>query len=108
MNEGALLLLCCLLVTFIPIQDITFEGNLNKILRGLLKQETIVHKVPEAPRVAVGFGSCVDVFAFDSLPVLQGSYISPPASARHHSLLFSEDDVAETFAYFFQHGAAAE
>lgn len=99
-----------LLLTTIPVHKNTFRGDLHRILDGLLKQEHDHHHQQgnRFPRVAVGFGSCLDVIALDGVTVLGRAGISPPVFPRHHDKLSSADDVAEAFAYFFQHGAAAE
>ena len=102
--------LLLVLLTAIPVHKSTFRGDLQRILDGLLKQEHGHQGQRESggARVAVGFGSCLDVNALDGVTVLGRAGISPPVFPRHHDMLSSADDVAEAFAYFFEHGAAAE
>ena len=58
-------------------------------------------------RVAVGFGSSVDVFA-NALHLLEELGIDPPSEGRHYDIISSSTQLAESFAYFFEYGAAAE
>ena len=57
--------------------------------------------------MAIGFGSCVDVFA-DALHLLEDLGIDPPSEGRHYDIISSSTQLAESFAYFFNYGAAAE
>ena len=62
-------------------------------------------KLP-AYKVAVGFGSCVDIFG-DALPVFSATKVSPQAPF-HHDRIDDDKELAECFSYFFQQGAAGE
>ena len=55
--------------------------------------------------VAVGYGACLDIFVDASDLIRQEE---PPQVPRHASQLKTKKDLLETFAYFFNHGAAAE
>lgn len=83
------------------------NADLSRVLDGLLREETFRRVSHEKHRVAIGFGSCVDVIS-DGLEVLRALNIDPPESPAHHDVVSSERELAEGFAYFFQYGAAAE
>ena len=99
-----------ILLVAVYYKEDTYKADLDIILDGLLHQELRYNTQQQTrdPRVAVGFGSCKDVFALDGLLVLDRAGLSPPSSPRHHNKLATGDHVTETFAYFLQHGAAAE
>ena len=82
-------------------------ANIERVLDGLLKEETFRRVSHETHRVAIGFGSCVDVIS-DGLKVLETLNIQPPLQTAHYDTVSSETELAEGFAYFFQYGAAAE
>ncbi|XP_043232365.1 ADP-dependent glucokinase-like [Amphibalanus amphitrite] len=84
--------------------------RLDAVLESLLRAERLT-AAPEitadrpAPRVAVGYGGCMDLFA-RALSVLDdGQCQVRPA---HHGFLKDRRQLQQTFLYFFQHGAAAE
>ena len=84
--------------------------RLDAVLESLLRAERLT-AAPEvtaarpAPRVAVGYGGCMDLFA-RALHVLdEGQCQVRPA---HHGFLRDRQQLQQTFLYFFQHGAAAE
>ena len=82
------------------------KAQLNTVLNGLLRAEQKVGLDPET-RVAVGFGSCLDLIA-DGLSVLDRVGAEPPVRPRHVNEISSLTEFEEIFAYFFRHGAAAE
>ena len=104
--ERCLVSLCFLLLACLPTWKEGFSADLELILRGLLREEGF-RPVNAKNRVAVGFGSCVDVFA-DGLGLLKELRIEPPGEPKHHDVIHSPDNLAENFAYFFEHGAATE
>ena len=90
--------------------DAELGERLEVVLHGLLRAEDLAPPpstgVP--PRVAVGFGACQDVIV-PALPTLEGVGISPPEhNPEHVRIIESKNDLQNMFAYFFQHGAAAE
>ncbi|XP_039248029.2 ADP-dependent glucokinase-like isoform X2 [Styela clava] len=76
-----------------------------KVLNSLRRAESKVS--PGPAKVAVGFGACIDVFV-DALPLFEKLGIKPPTKSSHHEVITNFDNLAEGFAYFFRHGAAAE
>ncbi|XP_071963749.1 ADP-dependent glucokinase-like [Antedon mediterranea] len=86
--------------------DEQLREHLDNVLRNLLKVEK-KFKITPKTKVALGLGSCTDAFE-DGLGLMKRSGIDPAAEAKHHSYISSKEDLAQTFAYFFQHGAAAE
>jgi len=81
-------------------------ADLDTILQNLLKAEQVatLHSIP---KVAVGFGSCIDVVA-DGLSVLDKFEAVSPDVPEHHESLSNYDEFLKTFAYFYEHGAAGE
>lgn len=55
----------------------------------------------------MGFGGCLDVFV-DAIPLFESLNLEPPKEPIHHDVVMDYDDLAQGFAYFFRHGAAAE
>ena len=84
----------------------TERQRVNNVLRGLLLEEQRVNLSTEKA-VAVGFGSCVDLFV-DGIPLVNALGLKPPAEAKYHHNIQSLEDVAEMFAFFLSNGAAAE
>lgn len=57
------------------------------------------------PRVAVAYGACYDLFA-EALPLLD--YNALDGEPEHFDTITSMSELLKSFAYYFQHGAAAE
>ena len=95
-----------LLLATLPYVKVSFKGDLQKVLNGLLYQEGR-YLVGNGRRVAVGFGSCWDLVT-DGVKLLDASRISPPVTPEHYDVVSNSDDLANIFAYFFESGAAAE
>jgi ADP-dependent glucokinase len=81
-------------------------GMLKKILESLLEVEK-KHPLRKKPRVAVGYGGCLDVVV-DARDVFNFSSRDPPRKPRHHHSIKSWEALEEVFLYFFDHGAAGE
>ncbi|ESO06146.1 hypothetical protein HELRODRAFT_140484, partial [Helobdella robusta] len=58
-------------------------------------------------KVAVGFGSCIDVIV-PALEVLRLLNVTAPKVSQHHHAIHDLQQFTDAFAYFFSHGAAAE
>ncbi|KAI0215573.1 putative ADP-dependent glucokinase [Lamellibrachia satsuma] len=82
------------------------RNRLNNVLHGLLRAESQVELGFE-PKVAVGFGACLDVIG-DAVEVLDKLGARSPDFPEHFNELESLEDLEKVFAYFFRHGAAAE
>ncbi|XP_078413411.1 ADP-dependent glucokinase isoform X2 [Cetorhinus maximus] len=54
-----------------------------------------------------GFGGCLDIVA-DGVALLKKAGIKPSKNPVHHNFITSEEQLAESFAYFFPPGAASE
>lgn len=78
----------------------------RNVLDGLLRAERNA-TVRSWPRVAVGFGSCLDGLV-DGVRLLRSLRLKPPHRGKHHGTIESEKEFSELFAYFFEPGAAAE
>ena len=105
--ERCLVSLFFILLAVLPSQKNHFQADLDRILNSLLREESFRKVHHHNHRVAIGFGSSVDVFV-DGVELLKKLDISPPSLPVHHDVIASDEDLAESFAYFFQYGAAAE
>lgn len=89
-------------------QNIDLDDRLDTVLSSLLRAERKVGLNNVArPRVAVGFGGCVDLIV-EGVPLLNKIGLPPTDQPLHHNYLENEVQLAESFAYFFAPGAAAE
>lgn len=103
--EGCIVsLLFLVLAVYFPSQR--YQADLDRILHGLLQEEEFPSR-NQQNRVAIGFGSCLDIFT-DGLELLKRAEIQPPKTPVHHNIISSTDKLAETFAFFFEHGSASE
>ncbi|XP_067844816.1 ADP-dependent glucokinase [Heptranchias perlo] len=82
------------------------DTRLETVLSSLLKAERKVD-LDRRPRVAVGFGGCLDIVV-DGVALLKKAGIKPSKNPVHHNYITSEEQLAESFAYFFPPGAASE
>ena len=90
--------------------DTDLSEQLEVVLHGLLRAEDLMESKSSVvpPRVAVGFGACRDVIV-PAIPTLAGVGVLPPKhKPKHVRIIESTNDLQNMFAYFFQHGAAAE
>ena len=94
------------LVAYIYLRNRNEKVTLERVLKGLLKGEQSVN-ISRNIRVAVGFGSCMDIIV-DGLTLLEKLGYQPPDEVAHHDLIKDEQKFRETFAYFMKEGAAAE
>ncbi len=105
---GQCLISLLFLVLAYRIQRTDYNAaDIERVLNGLLREETFRAVSHDTHRVAIGFGSCVDVVS-DGLEVLGALEIPPPQRAAHYDTVSNESELAQGFAYFFQYGAAAE
>ncbi|XP_059211639.1 ADP-dependent glucokinase [Centropristis striata] len=84
------------------------DERLDTVLSSLLRAEGKVGMNNVArPRVAVGFGGCVDLIV-DGVALLNKIGLRPTDQPLHHDYIENEVQLAQSFAYFFAPGAAAE
>eukprot|EP00118_Oscarella_pearsei_P001187 m.6823 g.6823 ORF g.6823 m.6823 type:complete len:472 (+) comp16966_c0_seq2:112-1527(+) len=83
------------------------DKTMENILEGLLKAEKKAITGGGRPRIAVGLGSCLDVFV-NAKPLFQRINFHSPSHPSHHSVITSASDLREVFGYFFERGAAAD
>ncbi|XP_005915128.1 ADP-dependent glucokinase [Haplochromis burtoni] len=89
-------------------QNAVLDDRLDTVLSSLLRAEQKVGMNNVArPRVAIGFGGCVDLIV-DSVSLLNKTGIQPTDQPLHHDYLENVEQLAQSFAYFFAPGAAAE
>jgi len=94
------------IVAYIYLKNRNEKVYLERVLKGLLKREQSVN-VSKNIRVAVGFGSCMDII-IDGLALFEKLGYQPPDEVAHHDLIEDKHKFRETFAYFMKEGAAAE
>ncbi|XP_017090168.2 ADP-dependent glucokinase [Drosophila bipectinata] len=108
---------CSVLTAFVSIiwQAFLSLQSLNRttvLLSGLLAIESGLKRtaLEPAPRVAIGYGACTDlqINATEFLDRFYGRRIPVAASAGSREILHNEDELLQSFAYYFQNGAAAE
>ena len=80
--------------------------RMTAVLNGLLRAEQEAALANQL-RVAVGFGSCVDMIG-PGLEILGHIGSVPPDKPEHYDSLQNMNELQRIFAYFFRHGAAAE
>lgn len=97
-------LLFIVLASYIPTQK--QEADLSRILHGLLKEEEFPPR-KQPRKVAIGFGSCVDVVT-GGVELFERLGVASPDKPSHNSIISSEKELAETFAFFFERGSASE
>ncbi len=106
LRESALLALAFALAAYFYMKNENQQVFIRRVLHGLLKEERSAN-VTKDLRVAVGFGSCMDLIV-DGLPLVNKLGLKPPAVPRHHDYLDTKEEIAESFAYFLKEGAASE
>lgn len=107
LSFGALLSLICVLMAYWyewHIED-DLRVRVELTLESLLDIEDSVSVDPKT-KIAIGFGSCVDIIA-QSRDVIIDKY-SSPLKPKHYDMITTREELLEVFAYFFQFGAAAE
>ena len=72
---------------------------LQSVLNGLLEVESRA-QVRQDAKVAVGFGSCLDILG-NGLEVLSKLGATPPSDPENFNTLQSLNEFEKTFAYFF-------
>lgn len=97
-------LLFLVLATYIPTQK--YEVDLARILHGLLKEEEFPLR-NQRNKVAIGFGSCIDIVT-NGVQLLKRMEIEPPETPLHNNIISSNEELAQTFAFFFERGSASE
>ena len=106
LRESAVLALALSLATYFYLKRENEKNILSQVLHGLLEEERSVN-ITENLNVAVGFGSCMDLIV-DGIPLVKQLGLQPPAAPRHHDVFSNKKQIAESFAYFLQEGAASE
>lgn len=97
-------ILFLILACYIPSRK--YEADLSRILHGLLTEESFP-QTSNKRNVAIGFGSCVDIF-MNGVEFLNLVGAIPPAVPVHNEVIKSEEELSESFAFFFNQGSAAE
>ena len=86
-------------------QKTSLNVSVESTLKGLLEIEKKV-SVNHNAKIAVGYGSCVDIVAQSKDVIIDHS--SPPNNPIHYESISNEEQLLNIFAYFFKRGAAAE
>jgi len=110
MEPGAKLASAVILL--VSILTYWYKSNVDDVLNDRLKNVLESFLDVEAkqqsgysPRVAVGYGACMDLFISAKYMVENETF---PASPQNYLQIDNKQELMEMFAYFFQHGAAAE
>lgn len=86
-------------------KKVQLNSHLPKIFNQMIQ---IADQPLKSYKVAVGFGSCVDIFT-DAVPLLKHLKINAPKSQpEHFKVISNEKDLSSGFSYFFTKGAASE
>ncbi|XP_067116367.1 ADP-dependent glucokinase [Osmerus mordax] len=101
------LLVILLSYWFRPPQNVGLDDRLDAVLSSLLRAERKAAVNNDRPRVAIGFGGCVDLIV-DGVTLLNKMGLPPTQEPLHHDYIESHEQLAQSFAYFFAPGAAAE
>uniref|UniRef100_A0A3P8S3S2 ADP-dependent glucokinase 2 n=1 Tax=Amphiprion percula TaxID=161767 RepID=A0A3P8S3S2_AMPPE len=102
------LLVVLLALWFRSPQNAELDDRLDTVLSSLLRAERKVGMNNVArPKVAVGFGGCVDLIV-DGVSLLNKIGLLPTDQPLHHDYLENAEQLSQSFAYFFAPGAAAE
>lgn len=97
-------LLFLALATYVPTQK--YQADLTRILNGLLQEEEFPQR-NQLNKVAIGFGSCVDIIT-EGVELLERLGAEPPEKPFHNNIISSKEQLAQTFAFFFERGSASE
>ncbi|XP_018590587.1 ADP-dependent glucokinase-like [Scleropages formosus] len=84
--------------------DVRLDNVLSSLLRA--ERKAGVDHVAR-PRVAIGFGGCVDI-TVDGVMLLNKIGLQPSGQPVHHNYIENAQQLVESFAYFFPPGAASE
>jgi len=96
-----------LIAAFVYRRGVNLETErMTTVLNGLLKAEQDA-SLANPLRVAVGFGSCLDMIG-PGLDILAQIGAEPPYQPMHYDSLHDVSELQQMFAYFFRHGAATE
>ncbi|XP_056134582.1 ADP-dependent glucokinase [Lampris incognitus] len=110
MKYGSVLSLFVVMLAywFRPPQNAGLDDRLDIVLSSLLRAERKVGINNVArPKVAIGFGGCVDLIV-DGVSLLNKIGLSPAYEPLHYDYIENAQQLAQSFAYFFAPGAAAE
>ena len=93
------------------LEDDHLRQRMEAVLKSLIKQEKTAtignggSGSGAGPRIAIGYGACKDLFV-DGYRLLPQSVA--PGTPEHFNEIENESQLRKMYAYFFQHGAAAE
>eukprot|EP00045_Choanoeca_perplexa_P007812 m.71920 g.71920 ORF g.71920 m.71920 type:complete len:474 (+) comp14229_c0_seq1:96-1517(+) len=104
LTQLALFVACCAAFYQIAVQPLNRELY---ALKTALKQSQAGNRFPSKSFV-IGTNAAVDVILPASAFFAKAKLQPQPSSIRDHAVLSSPQDAVNTFAHFFQHGAAAE
>merc|ERR1712168_238423 len=83
---------------------VQLNHNIHQIVQSLTQ---IADRPLKKYKVAVGFGSCADIFE-NGIPLFERLDIRPPKKEKHHDVIDDSKELTEVFSYFFEQGAAGE
>ena len=96
------------IIVLIAIYYRNYDNGLQKrlvaVLHGLERLENR-YGVTDIPKVAIGYGICTDVFVNAKDLLKHSPNVGNP---QHFDEINTDLELLKSFAYYFQHGAAAE
>ncbi|CAL8379971.1 unnamed protein product [Arctogadus glacialis] len=102
------ILVLILAYTFRTPPDAMLDDRLDNVLSSLLRAERKVGiDIRARPKVAIGFGGCVDLIV-DGVSLMNEMGLSSTDQPLHHDSIENAQQLAQSFAYFFAPGAASE
>ena len=105
-GKHVLLVIVAITAAYFGVRFTNKSSRVENVLAGLLKEERSVNFSTDT-KIAVGFGSCLDLFV-DGIPLMDALGLKPPDEAKYHDPITNLQELAETFAFFLSNGAAAE
>lgn len=87
------------------VSESHLHSRMENVLESLMRQEKEQQATLGAPRIAIGYGACQDLF-IEAKDLFQGE--EPPQTPEHYQEVSDWEQLRKMFTFFFQHGAAAE
>ncbi|KAK9512538.1 hypothetical protein O3M35_000939 [Rhynocoris fuscipes] len=100
---GTLTIICLLISIYLRDPANELRNRLKHVINGLMLVEE-QHK-NLSPKVAVGYGACVDLYVNGNDLIPYSDDIGLP---QHFDQINSLEELRKSFAYYFKNGAAAE
>lgn len=100
---GTCTVICILLSMYMRDPSDDLQDRLKDVINGLILVEEQHTKL--SPKVAVGYGACVDLFVKGKELIPYDEELGPP---EHFDNINTLEELRKSFAYYFRSGAATE